>query len=194
MHYEINLTWGPTLSWLGLAWAALVRLGLGAEAEGWAPILGAGCDVDAAVVTEGAAVVGGEVAAAEVAEPAAVAGPGSLVSGGDETVLAGGEGSPTLEEPETGSWDAELAEGGGSWSATSFFVSCTSFSSPFSCSPLTISFTWFKFSTTFSMPSTPLYPAQDFVLFLEELIVRRLGHKLDKTNFVTWSYRKKRVY
>ena len=72
--------------------------------------------MDAAVVTEGAAAVDGEAADAEttgVAEPAAVAGTGRLVSGGDETVLAGGEGSPTLEEPETGSWDAELAEGGG---------------------------------------------------------------------------------
>ena len=71
--------------------------------------------MDAAVVTEGAAA---EVAAAEatdVARPAAVAGPGRLVSGGDETVLAGGEGSPTLEEPETGAWAAEqLVEGGGS--------------------------------------------------------------------------------
>ena len=71
----------------------------------------------AAAVTEGSAAVDGEVAAAEaaeVAEPAAVAGTGRLVSGGDETILAGGEGSPTLEERETGSWDAELAEGGGS--------------------------------------------------------------------------------
>ena len=68
----------------------------------------------AAAVTEGAAAVDGEVAAAEVAEPAAVAGTGRLVSGGDETVLAGGEGSPALEEPEAGSWAEELAEGGGS--------------------------------------------------------------------------------
>ena len=42
-----------------------------------------------------------------------------------------------------------------------------------------------KVVKTVAMPSTPLYPAQDFVLFLEELIVRRLGHKLDKTNFAT---------
>ena len=70
--------------------------------------------MDAAVVTEGAAAEVAAAETAEVAEPAAVAGPGRLVSGGDETVLAGGEGSSTLEEPETGSWDAELAEGGGS--------------------------------------------------------------------------------
>ena len=150
MHYEISLTWGPTLSWLGLAWAALVRLGLGAEAEGWASILGAGCDVDAAVVTEGAAAEVAAAETAEVAEPAEVAGTGRLVSGGEETVLVGGEGSPTLEQSEKGSWDTELAEGGGSWSAASFFVSCTSFSSPFSCSPSTISFTWIKFSTIVS--------------------------------------------
>ena len=73
--------------------------------------------MDDAVVTEGAASVDGEVAAAEtavVADPAAVAGTGGLVSGGDETVLPGGEESLTLEEPETGSWDTELAEVGGS--------------------------------------------------------------------------------
>ena len=64
--------------------------------------------MDAAVVTEGAAA---EVAAAETAE---VAGTGRLVSGGEETVLVGGEGSPTLEQSEKGSWDTELAEGGGS--------------------------------------------------------------------------------
>ena len=65
--------------------------------------------MDAAAVADGAA-----AETAEVAEPAAVAGTGRLVSGGDETVLAGGEGSPTLEEPETGAWAAQLAEGGGS--------------------------------------------------------------------------------
>ena len=70
--------------------------------------------MDAAVVTEGADAEVAAAETAEVAEPAAVAGPGRLVSGGDETVLAGGEGSPTLEQPDTGSWDAELAEGGGS--------------------------------------------------------------------------------
>ena len=70
--------------------------------------------MDAAVVTEGAAAEVAAAETAEVAEPAAVARPGRLVSGGDEAVLAGDEGSSTLEEPETGSWDAELAEGGGS--------------------------------------------------------------------------------
>ena len=70
--------------------------------------------MDAAVVTEGAAAEVAAAETAEVAEPAEVAGTGRLVSGGDETVLAGGEGSSTLEEPETGSWDAELVEGGGS--------------------------------------------------------------------------------
>ena len=70
--------------------------------------------MDAAVVIDGAAAEEAAAETAEVAEPAAVAGTGRLVSGGDETVLAGGEGSPTLEGPETGSWDAQLAEGGGS--------------------------------------------------------------------------------
>ena len=70
--------------------------------------------MDAAVVTDGAAAEEAAAETAEVAEPAAVAGTGRLVSGGDETVLAGGEGSPALEEPEAGSWAEELAEGGGS--------------------------------------------------------------------------------
>ena len=70
--------------------------------------------MDAAVVTEGAAAEVAAAETAEVAEPAEVAGTGRLVSGGEETVLVGGEGSPTLEQSEKGSWDTELAEGGGS--------------------------------------------------------------------------------